>query len=465
MKGYYVMPHPPIMVKEIGKGQEKEIQHTIDACEKISEEIYKLDVETIIIITPHGTVFRDGVAIMEEEVMRGDFRQFGAAEVKMEFQNDMVLTRAIIEGANKEAIPVVGLNKRLASMYNVDIALDHGAMVPLYYITKEKTYQLVHITYGMLSPIELYRFGMVIRDAVAQSNKKVAFIASGDLSHRLKEDGPYDYSPYGATFDKTLLDYLKEGDFEHILSLDTTLVREAGECGLRSIYILAGAMDGYEVKGNVLSYEGTFGVGYGVVSFEFVKGNSLYEKLTRNAMSQHKSRMERGHAYTMLARKALDYYFKHGKQLPLPDEEMYTAIRKGAFVSLKINGALRGCIGTIEPVTSCVGEEIIRNAISAATEDPRFSPVRKEELYEIDLSVDILHEAEPATKEELDPKIYGVIVSKGYKKGLLLPNLEGIDTVEEQLTIALDKAGISSNQDYHIQRFKVERFSEVEGDD
>jgi len=132
--------------------------------------------------------------------------------------------------------------------------------------------------------------------------------------------------------------------------------------------------------------------------------------------------------------------------------------RAGVFVSLKLDGSLRGCIGTISPTTPSLADEIIRNAISAGTEDPRFPPVTEEELSRIEYSVDVLGKAEKIdSHDELDPVRYGVIVTKGHRRGLLLPNLEGIDTVEEQVSIALRKAGISPHEDYRLERFEVVR--------
>ena len=139
--------------------------------------------------------------------------------------------------------------------------------------------------------------------------------------------------------------------------------------------------------------------------------------------------------------------------------------KKGVFVSLKINGELRGCIGTIAPVTDTIAEEIIRNSLSAVINDPRFSPLTQEELKEVDISVDLLHEPEKTTFEELNPKEYGVIVSSGAKRGLLLPKLEGIDTSEQQVAIAMEKGNIRPSDNYVLERFKVERFKECEDDE
>ncbi len=167
------------------------------------------------------------------------------------------------------------------------------------------------------------------------------------------------------------------------------------------------------------------------------------------------------HPFVELAKRAIETYVREGRVIsppePLP-EKMKS--RAGVFVSLKKHGQLRGCIGTFLPTTENLAIEIIKNAISAATQDPRFHPVQEDELEEITYSVDVLSEPEKVHDiSELDPKKYGVIVTKGVLKGLLLPDLEGVDTVEEQLRIAKLKAGIPSyDQDVEIYRFSVQRY-------
>ena len=164
--------------------------------------------------------------------------------------------------------------------------------------------------------------------------------------------------------------------------------------------------------------------------------------------------------YVELARKTIESYIKDGITIKLPKDlpsEM-TDKRAGAFVSLHKNGELRGCIGTILATTDCVGEEIIQNAISAATCDPRFMPVREEELPLLDISVDVLSEPEDIqSPDELNVKRYGVIVTKGFRRGLLLPDLDGVDTVEDQIYIAKRKAGIMPDEEVKLQRFEVIR--------
>lgn len=168
--------------------------------------------------------------------------------------------------------------------------------------------------------------------------------------------------------------------------------------------------------------------------------------------------------HTELAKYALEHFVKHGRAAPLPPNlpEELTENRAGVFVSLKKQGNLRGCIGTIMPTKPSVAEEIMRNAVSACSEDPRFLPVREDELCDLVYSVDVLMEPEVIDSlEMLDVKRYGVIVtSEDYRRrGLLLPNLDGVDTVEEQVAIAMQKAGIAMNETINLERFEVIRYT------
>lgn len=167
--------------------------------------------------------------------------------------------------------------------------------------------------------------------------------------------------------------------------------------------------------------------------------------------------------YPKIARKALEYFFETKRILVLKKIPKELEKRAGVFVSLheKNTHQLRGCIGTFLPTKNNLAEEIVNNALAAAFEDPRFPPLQKSELKNIEINVDVLSEPRPArSREELDPKKYGVIVSIGYRKGLLLPDLEGVDTIEDQLAIACQKAGIAPNENYQIEKFEVKRYRE-----
>ncbi len=160
-----------------------------------------------------------------------------------------------------------------------------------------------------------------------------------------------------------------------------------------------------------------------------------------------------------IARLTVERFVTTG-EVPDPAElPPVTGERAGCFVSLHANGSLRGCIGTIAPTAATLAGEIARNAVSACSEDPRFDPVRPEELDSLEYSVDVLEPSEPvSSRDELDPKRYGVIVSSGFRRGLLLPDLDGVDTVETQLAIACRKAGIAPDGSFDIRRFRVTRY-------
>ena len=166
------------------------------------------------------------------------------------------------------------------------------------------------------------------------------------------------------------------------------------------------------------------------------------------------------HPLVKLARNTIVHYVREGKAIH-PPEELTPEMKQeaGTFVSLHKHGALRGCIGTFEPTSPNVAQEIIRNAISAATRDPRFQPVQARELDDLEISVDVLSPPEPVESiTELDPKCYGVIVQSGWRRGLLLPDLEGVDTAEYQVEIARRKAGIGPHEPVQLYRFEVKRY-------
>lgn len=461
MLGHYIMPHPPIIIKEVGKGEENKALDTVRACEKVGEEISKLKPDTIIVITPHGPLFRDALSISILSEVTGDLASFNAPEVKFSFNVDLKLTEEIRKKAYGEGIMTVPIDERASMQYGISPELDHGSMVPLYFVNKHYgDYKIVHITYGLLSKVDLYRFGIIIKEVVEESNINAIVIASGDLSHRLSDKSPYGLNEHGEAFDKVSMKLLQNGDILGLFNIDREVIKYAGECGLRSFYILSGTMDGYEIKGELLSYEGPFGIGYGVMKFytRESKERELLNKIIETKQKEIERIRECEDVYAKLARASLEHYVKTGKYIDVPilHEKMFTE-RNGAFVSIKKEGELRGCIGTIFPTTDCVAKEIIKNSVEAGERDPRFSPVEEEELSELEYSIDILMAPTKATREELDPKKYGVIVKSGSRTGLLLPDLEGVDTIEEQLAIALDKADIDKNEDYEIEKFEVVR--------
>lgn len=453
----YVVPHPPIIIPEVGKGQEEDAKATIEAYHQVGRQIKELAPQVIILTTPHGTSYGDYIHISPGKKLLGSLKEFGAPGVQFEFNADTELVDKIIEMAQSSGIEAGGLGVR-------ENQLDHGTLVPLYFVTRYYTdFSLIRISIAGLSFEQLFIFGNCIQKAIAQIDRRVVFIGSGDLSHRLKEDGPYGFAKEGPLFDEFLVRAIKEADFKRLIETKEEFCSQAGECGLRSFLMLGGALNGYKVKTHVLSYEGPYGVGYMVAELSF-DGHDLSRDLISLYECKRKSEIEATRkaedAYVSLARQTLEHFIRKGKVIDIPDylpEEM-TRLQAGVFVSLKKHGQLRGCIGTISPVTDSIAEEIIQNAISSGTRDPRFDPVKAFELNDLVYSVDILGEPEPIKGlDELDVMRYGVIVSSGYRRGLLLPNLEGIETPEQQVEIALNKAGIHKNESFSMERFSVVR--------
>lgn len=271
--GCAFMPHPPVMVPEVGKDELSRIRNTVEAAEQASEALKNGGPQTIVLITPHGPVFEDAAAVSVHPRLRGSLAAFGVPDVALAFETDGLLVRHILRKAERLGINIVELTDDLAKTYRFSLQLDHGALIPLYYLHKAGFKgQLVHISMGLLPYEEMYTFGKAVQAAIGMMDKRVAVIASGDLSHRLTEDAPAGYNPRGAEFDRLVVDALANLDVKALLNLDPKLIEEAGECGLRPACFLMGVLGGLEAKAQVLSYEGPFGVGYAVASFTVREG-------------------------------------------------------------------------------------------------------------------------------------------------------------------------------------------------
>lgn len=457
----YMLPHPPLIIPEIGNGKEIEISKTIESYRKATKEILDISPDTIVIATPHVVCYADYNHISPGKHAVGDFREFGNRNIEIKATYDTEFVEKMCDLAEENDIMAGILGER-------DSKLDHATMIPLYFIEnksgKPVKPMIVRIGLSGLSYTEHYKLGMLVKQVANLLDRKTVFIASGDLSHRLKDSGPYGYQKEGPEYDHQIMNIMGEADFGKLLEFNQEFCSQAAECGHRAFIIMAGALDKLAVKAEKMSYEGPFGVGYGACSYQVTgedKSRDYLNSFERVLEKQKENNKNNEDEFVRLARKSLENYVNHKTKITIPDELSPEILKKqaGAFVSLKINGQLRGCIGTISATKDSLAEEIIDNAISAGVKDPRFSPVIKEELPDLVYSVDVLGPAEDIESEsQLDVKRYGVIVSQGYKRGLLLPNLEGVDSVEEQIAIAKQKAGIKLNDiNVKLQRFEVVR--------
>lgn len=451
----YMVPHPPLIIPEIGQGSEKQIEKTISSYDEVGKEISKLKPDTIIICSPHTYLFCDYFHITPGKVLKGDLSSFNAKEVSFTEDNDEELIKEIEEVSKKYNFPA-GRTKA--------IELDHGTMIPLYFIRKYyKEAKIVVIGQSTLPLVDNYMMGQIIKEAVNNLNKKVVFIASGDLSHKLQEYGPYGFAKEGPEYDKKIMEVCSKANFEELLNFEETFLNKAAECGHRSFVIMSGTFDGINIETKEYSHEDITGVGYGIISFTPQDKNEdrfFLDRFLTNHKEKLSKQIKESDSYVKLARQTIEEYINNGTTIDIPSnlEDELINNKAGVFVSIHKFDKLRGCIGTISPTTNSIAKEIITNAISASTEDPRFPRIEKEELEWLEINVDVLGPPESiASKEQLDVKKYGVIVSSGFKRGLLLPDLDGVDTVEDQISIAMKKADIKPNEKYTLERFEVIR--------
>ncbi len=435
----YILPHPPIAVPEVGGDEINKIEATEKAFDTAAADIADYDPETIVVISPHNAMYRDAFYIVKGESATGDLARFNAPEPRINYRYDTELSDEIERLCNEFDIPVVYSGEDSET-------LDHGTVVPLYFVNRaynldhkadSAPYRIVRIAPSLLDDDVLYDMGYLIERAIAHVGRRAVIIASGDLSHKLREDGPYGFIKEGPEFDRAVTAVMKSGKLEDFTKIDKKVNDRSANCGYPGFVMLAGALQDYKLTPDFLSYEGTFGVGYGICIFKCENW------------------------YVRLAKRSLETFIRSGRRLSDAEtSEFPDFLRKekaGVFVCIKKYGQLRGCIGTILPYYDTSLEETCELAISAGTNDPRFEPVRESELSGLEYTVDVMGAPEDATRDMLDEKRYGVIVTKGARRGLLLPNLEGVDSVEEQLDISCHKGGIDPTEDYSIERFTVER--------
>lgn len=446
-----IAPHPPIMVDVVGGPRSSVTRDSIDALHEAAALLERYDPDTVVLMSPHAPAASDAFVIETAGETLGSFSQFGAAHPVYVHRGDPELALRILERLESAGIPAIdrGRVRRLESG-----VLDHGALVPLAFLDPEGRWPVLEISLSWL-PYAMHReLGRQIAAAAQDVGRRIAFVASGDCAHRLTPDAPAGYSPRAAEFDGELVRLLGASDFEGLMHIDPDLVEAAGECGLRSFITMGGVAE--PATARVLAYEGPWGVGY----LTAVVNEHAVPAATSGTGAKGGTPGSSEHEIVSLARATIESYVTRGETLAsrqLTDPAL--PVRAGAFVSLHRAGDLRGCIGTIGPVQPTLAEEVVHNAIEAATRDPRFPPLQPDELADLEISVDVLHDPEPCSMDDLDPSCFGVIVSSGYRRGLLLPDLEGIDNAQMQVDIARRKGLIPPGEPVHLERFRVDRYT------
>ena len=455
-----IVPHPPIMVPEVGREAIKEVRASIDAMREFTERVIESGAETVVVVSPHAPLDARAFVAYKDAELYGDFANFRAPDARVEAPLDEEMLNAIVREAARSSYEVLGIR---------GYDLDHGTAVPLYFLQRNGWKgRVVALGYSFLSNEDHLRFGSCITRAASDTGRPTAFVASGDLSHRLKPEAPAGYNPNAYLFDQEIVEAIRESEPERIINIDQDLRKMAGECGYRSMLVAFGATKEMACACEVLNYEAPFGVGYLVAQIARPNGSSENKKSNQDDVDKQAKEQRRGGALTALARQAVETFVRERRVIEKPSlEDPMLNERAACFVSIKTDeGNLRGCIGTVEPAKETLADEIKTNAISSATRDPRFPPVAPSELSHLRYSVDVLSTPEPAKFEELDPKVYGVIVEdeRGLRRGLLLPDLQGVETARQQVDIAARKAGLAPETPLKLFRFRVERFRETGAD-
>lgn len=446
-----IAPHPPIMVPEVGGARAAATDASAAAMREAAEAIRDARPETLVLMSPHAPPTADAFVVDASERTVGSLAAFGAADVALAYRGDPELAHAILEESARRAIPAIDRTEYAALAPG---QLDHGALVPLSFIDRAGSYRLVELSLTFLPLADHAAFGEAVRAAATALGRRVVFVASGDCSHRLTPGAPAGYSPRAAAFDKRLLELISDGDYEGLSRLEPDLIESAGECGLRSFVTLGGFLRSADAETRLLAYEGPWGVGYLTALATARRDEETPESGLKRGMP--------GSAESepvALARRTVETYVRTRRVIDPGTPTGVLATRHGAFVSLHRRGELRGCIGTIAPTAPTLAAEIVHNAIQAATVDPRFPPLGPDELDDLEISVDVLHTPEPTTMADLDPATFGVIVSCDWRRGLLLPDLDGVDTADQQVDIALRKAGIEPGAHVNLERFRVDRYT------
>ena len=424
-----LVAHPPILLAEVGGTQSERVRATADAMRELDGILSTVDAPLVVVISPHSPSSMTSLPVRRAAHAAGDLSRFRAPQVRVEAQVDVALAAALV---------VDGQRAGFSLTWAEETELDHGVVVPMHSL--RRTMANKSCIFLGVSGWPLHRF--VAFGAWLQArlrDRSAILIASGDLSHRLTPDAPYGFRPEGPLFDRLVIDALRARAWERIEALDPDLVEGAGECGLRPLAILLGAGRAANLQSQVLSYEGPFGVGYPVVAFTA----SAVPKVALDIQT--------------LGRQAIDTYLRTRQLIEPPDPiPIELQAPSAVFVTLRKDGELRGCVGSVRPTEATAAHELIRYAVASAVRDPRFDPVRLDEVASLMIKVQLLDVPEPVTDiAQLDPHTYGVIVRRGDRQALLLPGIDGIDTPEQQVRAACEKAGIDRHAPLELERFRA----------
>ncbi len=443
-----LLPHPPVLIPDIGGEELKAARASVLAMQRAAAWLNRRQPQSVVLISPHSPRRSCAFGLWASQRLRGDFSQFGAPQLQLELPNDRPLAMEI-----KSRAGLLGLQTWEIPAQ----ALDHGALVPLWYLC-EAGWKGPTVVISLNLPGEggLNELGEAVAQAGARLGKRIAVIASGDMSHRLTPTAPAGYSPRGREFDQQLIQCLRGGLYPELERFDPQLQDLAGEDALDSVLVAVASANWDSTGHEVLSYEGPFGVGYGVAV--------LFDEPVSALRAENCASQTWGELLPGVAREALKgYLFEAIEQRPTAGPSSLNNPH-GVFVTLRRSDKLRGCVGTLVPECKNVLEETRRVAYLSAFCDGRFPPVTGDELQQLRIEVSVVEPPQEIPSEaQLDPDRYGVIVrTADGREGCLLPDLAEIRTVRQQLDFARRKAGIAPGERAQLQRFLAPKFCEAE---
>jgi AmmeMemoRadiSam system protein A len=428
-----LVAHPPILLAEVGGAQSQRVRATADALRELDGILSSIEADLAVVISPHSPSSMTSLPVRRGANAGGNLARFRAPNVQVMAQVDVALATALIADGQRAGFSLT---------WAEETELDHGVVVPLHSLPRTMTNKRC-IFLGVSGwPLQRFiEFGVWLHGRLG--DRYAILIASGDLSHRLTPDAPYGYRPEGPVFDRLVIDALRDREWKRIEGIDPDLIEEAGECGLRPLAIMLGAARAAGLDSQVLSYEGPFGVGYPVVAFTATPIAAVAPKLGLDVQA--------------LGRQAIETYLRTRRLIEPPQPiPLELQAPSAVFVTLHKDGELRGCVGSVHPTEATAAHELIRYAVASAVRDPRFDPVRLDEVGALTIKVQLLDPPEPIPDiSGLNPRTYGIIVRRGDRQALLLPGIEGIDTPEQQLRAACEKAGINRNAPVELERFRT----------
>lgn len=431
-----LLPHAPILVPAVAGANLAECHTTVDAMGAVARRLVEARPAAVVVISPHAPRAGRACRITGDPVT-GSLARFRAPQAAMELPGAAPLAQAIVAAATARALATAELPSS---------QLDHGSVVPLWHLAQAgwRGPTLV-VALAEEDNARVGELGEAVAVAAVQIAQRVAVVASGDMSHCLKPGAPAGYDPQAARFDAVFIEQLRSGATRELRAAVSTLQGCAAEDCVDSTQFALGAAGWRAAGREVVSYEGPFGVGYGVAV--------LFDSAARPRPD-----------LPALARAAIVAALTPGRGASGTPSAGDCPGGNGVFVTLHgVDGRLRGCIGTMVSQTGDLAVETWRMAREAALHDPRFSPVRADELARLRIEVTMLEPLEEIeSPESLDPQHWGVVVRAGDgRRGVLLPAIPEVTSVAQQLEIARAKAGIGPDEPVRLQRFAARRLEEA----